>query len=60
MAFRVSYAAGSLGPAARGVVEDVPGSFSLVWAVVALGMVPQLILSLRLRAALARVGAQID
>ena len=44
----------------EGVVEDVTGSFSLVWALLALVMVPQLILSLRLRPDLARVGAQID
>ena len=60
MAFLVSYTAAAFGPAAMGVVEDVTGSFSLVWALLALVMVPQLILSLRLRPDLARVGAQID
>ena len=47
-------------PVTRGEIEDVTGSFSLVWALLALVMVPQLILSLRLRPDLARVGAQID
>lgn len=60
MAFLVSYTAAAFGPAAMGVVEDVTGSFSLVWALLALVMVPQLILSLRLRPDLARVGAQVD
>ena len=60
MAFLVSYTAAAFGPAAMGVVEDVTGSFSLVWALLALVMVPQLILSLRLRPDLARVGAQND
>ena len=57
MAFLVSYTVAAFGPAAMGVVEDVTGSFSPIWALLALVMVPQLILSLRLRPDLERVGS---
>ena len=57
MAFLVSYTIAAFGPAAMGVVEDVTGSFSPIWALLALVMVPQLVVSLRLHPGLARVGA---
>ena len=57
MVFLVSYTVAAFGPAAMGVVEDVTGSFSPIWALLALVMVPQLVLSLRLRPDLERVGS---
>lgn len=60
MAFLVSYTVAAFGPAAMGVVEDVTGSFSPIWALLALTMVPQIILSLRLRSDRAPVGTRLD
>lgn len=59
MAFLVSYTVAAFGPAAMGVVEDVTGSFSPIWALLTLVMVPQFVLALRLRPDLARVGSTI-
>lgn len=60
MAFLVSYTVAAFGPAAMGVVEDVTGSFSPIWALLALVMVPQVLLSLRLRPGLTPVGTRLD
>ena len=60
MAFLVSYTVAAFGPATTGVVEDVTGSFSLIWALLALVMVPQVVLSLRLRPDRAPVGSRRD
>ena len=57
MAFLVSYTVAAFGPAAMGVVEDVTGSFSPVWGLLALVMVPQLAASVRMRPGLRRVGS---
>lgn len=57
MAFLVSYTVAAFGPAAMGLVEDATGSFSPVWGLLALVMVPQLVASVRLRPGLARVGS---
>ncbi|HET6968507.1 MAG TPA: MFS transporter [Ornithinibacter sp.] len=58
MAFLVSYTVAAFGPAAMGLVEDATGSFSPVWGLLALVMVPQLVASLRLHAGLPRVGSR--
>jgi cyanate permease len=57
MAFLVSYTVAAFGPAAMGAVEDVTGSFTWVWALLATVIVPQVVLSLRLRPGLERVGS---
>lgn len=59
MAFLVSYTVAAFGPAAMGIVEDAAGSFSPVWGLLALVMVPQLAAALRLRPGLPRVGSAI-
>src|SRR6188768_4020885 len=57
MAFLVSYTVASFGPATMGAVEDVTGSFAVLWALLALVSVPQLVFALRLRPGLPAVGA---
>jgi MFS transporter, CP family, cyanate transporter len=57
MAFLVSYTVAAFGPAAMGLVEDATGGFAPVWGLLALVMVPQLVVSLRLAPGLARVGS---
>ena len=57
MAFLVSYTVASFGPATMGAVEDVTGSFAVLWALLALVAVPQLVFALRLRPGLPGVGA---
>ncbi len=57
MCFLVSYSVAAFGPAASGAVEDRAGGFGPVWALLALVMVPQVLLALRLRPSLARVGS---
>ena len=57
MAFLVSYTVASLGPATMGAVEDATGSFSVLWALLALVALPQLAVSSRLRPGLTQVGA---
>ncbi|WP_392541935.1 CynX/NimT family MFS transporter [Oryzobacter telluris] len=57
MCFLVSYSVAAFGPAASGAVEDVTGGFGPVWALLALVMLPQLVVSVRLRPSLPRVGA---
>lgn len=57
MCFLVSYSVAAFGPAASGAVEDLAGGFGPVWALLTLVMVPQLVLALRLRPSLARVGS---
>ncbi len=42
-----------------GAVEDVTGSFAVLWALLALVAVPQLAFALRLRPGLPRVGAEV-
>ena len=56
MAFLVSYTVASLGPATMGAVEDATGSFSVLWALLALVALPQLAVSSRLRPGLTPVG----
>jgi CP family cyanate transporter-like MFS transporter len=57
MAFLVSYTVAAFGPAVMGAVEDASGSFTWVWALLAVVIVPQVVLSLRLRPGLVRVGS---
>jgi CP family cyanate transporter-like MFS transporter len=57
MAFLVSYTIAAFGPATMGLVEDATGSFSPVWGLLALVMVPQILTSLRLRPSLPRIGS---
>lgn len=56
MGFLVAYTVAAFGPATSGAVEDLSGGFGPVWALLALVMVPQLVVSLRLRPGLTRVG----
>jgi CP family cyanate transporter-like MFS transporter len=58
MAFLVSYTIAAFGPTTMGAVEDVTGSFAVLWALLAVVAVPQLVFALRLRADLRRVGAE--
>ena len=57
MGFLLSYGIAAFGPATSGALEDVTGGFGAVWMVLALVMVPQLVVSLRLRPTLPRVGS---
>ena len=57
MAFLVSYTVAAFGPAVTGLLEDAAGSFTPVWGVLALVMVPQLLVSLRLHPRLPKVGS---
>ena len=57
MAFFVSYTIAAFGPTTMGAVEDVTGSFAVLWALLALVAVPQLAFALRLRPDLPRVGS---
>ncbi len=57
MCFLVSYSVAAFGPAASGAVEDAAGGFGPVWALLALVMVPQVLVSLRLGPSLPRVGS---
>jgi CP family cyanate transporter-like MFS transporter len=57
MSFLVSYSVAAFGPAASGAVEDATGGYGPVWALLALVMVPQLVVSLRLGPSLPRVGS---
>ncbi len=50
LAFLISYSAAALGPATMGWIKDTAGTFTMVWGVLALLMVPQLVLGSRLRA----------
>ena len=55
MAFFASYSIASLGPLAMGLVRDVTGGLSLVWAVLAAAGVVQALVVLRLRPGLRRI-----
>ena len=57
MAFLVSYTVAAIGPAVCGLVEDATGGFSAVWGLLALVMLPQLVVSVRLRPDLPRIGS---
>ena len=57
MAFLVSYTIAAFGPTTMGAVEDVTGSFAVLWALLVVVAVPQLAFALRLRPGLPRVGA---
>jgi MFS transporter, CP family, cyanate transporter len=57
MAFLVSYTIAAFGPTTMGAVEDVTGSFAVLWALLVVVTVPQLAFALRLRPGLPRVGA---
>ena len=57
MAFLVCYTVAAFGPAVTGLLEDAAGSFTPVWGVLALVMVPQLLVSLRLHPRLPKVGS---
>jgi CP family cyanate transporter-like MFS transporter len=57
MSFLVSYSVAAFGPAASGAVEDATGGYGPVWALLALVMVPQLVVSLRLGPSRPRVGS---
>lgn len=57
MCFLVSYSVAAFGPATSGAVEDLTGGFGPLWALLALVVLPQLAVSLRLRPGLTRVGA---
>ena len=48
MAFLCSYGLASLGPTVMGGVRDASGGFGVVWLCLALVMIPQVIVSLRL------------
>src|SRR6476619_8008758 len=56
MAFLISYGIASIGPVAMGLVRDVTGGLSLVWAVLAAIGVVQAVVVVRLRPDLRRVG----
>ena len=60
MAFLVSYTIAAFGPTTMGAVEDVTGSFAVLWALLALVAVPQLAFALRLRPGLPRVGGEVE
>ncbi len=60
MAFLVSYTIAAFGPTTMGAVEDVTGSFAVLWALLALVAVPQLAFALRLRPDLPRVGGEVE
>ncbi|MFL6165394.1 MAG: CynX/NimT family MFS transporter [Ornithinibacter sp.] len=60
MAFLVSYTIAAFGPTTMGAVEDVTGSFAVLWGLLALVAVPQLVFSLRLRPGLPRVGGETE
>src|SRR6478609_1949253 len=55
MAFFVSYSIASIGPVAMGLMRDVTGGLSLVWAVLAAFGVVQALVALRLRPGLRRI-----
>ncbi|HET7799008.1 MAG TPA: MFS transporter [Humibacillus xanthopallidus] len=55
MAFFASYSIASIGPVAMGLVRDVTGGLSLVWAVLAAFGVVQALVVLRLRPGLRRI-----
>jgi CP family cyanate transporter-like MFS transporter len=55
MAFFASYSIASIGPVAMGLVRDVTGGLSLVWAVLAAFGVVQALVALRLRPGLRRI-----
>jgi CP family cyanate transporter-like MFS transporter len=56
MGFLLCYGVAAFGPATSGAVEDVTGGFGAVWMLLALVMVPQIAVSLRLGPGLPRVG----
>ena len=56
MAFLVSYSIASLGPTTMGVVADATGSYAVLWALLASVSVPLVVVGMRLRPGLARVG----
>lgn len=56
MCFLVSYSVAAFGPATSGAVEDLTGGFGPLWALLALVVVAQLAVSLRLRPGITRVG----
>jgi CP family cyanate transporter-like MFS transporter len=55
MGFLVSYGVASIGPLAMGLVRDVTGGLSLVWAILAVIGVAQGVAVVRLRPDLPRV-----
>lgn len=57
MTFLVSYTVAAFGPAASGAVEDATDGFGPMWALLALVMLAQLVVSLSLRPGLTRIGA---
>lgn len=58
MAFLVSYTIASAGPATGGAVRDATGSYSWIWALLAVVALPQLLAVRRLRPDAARVGEE--
>ena len=60
MAFLVSYTIAAFGPTTMGAVEDVTGSFAVLWGLLALVSLPQLGFSLRLRPDLPKVGSEVE
>ncbi len=58
MGFLLGYTIASAGPATMGAVQDVTGSWSALWGLLLLVVVPQLVLASRLGPGLVRVGEE--
>jgi CP family cyanate transporter-like MFS transporter len=56
MGFLLGYTVASAGPATMGAVQDVTGSYTVLWGLLTLVALPQLLLASRLRPGLTRVG----
>ncbi|NHI18293.1 MFS transporter [Phycicoccus endophyticus] len=56
MGFLLGYTVASAGPATMGAVEDLSGSWRVLWGLLALVAVPQMLAGSRLRPGLGRVG----